>query len=198
MGTIIQGYPKSKKNKSEKRNGRYSKKEVIPMEKHEQQKIVNRSIKEFTNKGDLITLDMLFKKDLEKKKKFEEYYAKNKDEVNNLIILGLEDFEIIKWEEFCEKIIDTFNEKKEMDELPEKFWGAEEQELRTEIKEWAEFYENEEDEQTEDVMELEERPFVKIEGDEDDYFVVFKKDTNLEDISELEELIQEKMEKNQA
>ena len=84
MGTIIQGYPKSKKNKSEKRNGRYSKKEVIPMEKHEQQKIVNRSIKEFTNKGDLITLDMLFKKDLEKKKKFEEYYAKNKDEVNNI------------------------------------------------------------------------------------------------------------------
>ena len=51
------------------------------MERHEEQKIINRSIKEFTDKGYLITFDFLFKKDEEKKKRFEDFYKKNKSEI---------------------------------------------------------------------------------------------------------------------
>lgn len=171
------------------------------MEKYEELKVKHKSLKAFKEEGLLITFEMLFENSKEKKTQFEDFYKKKKDIVNELIIMGLENYEIQTYKEFAAFAFERYLEEKEMNSLPERFREADDSEIRKEFEEWFEFYESDEIEEDEedyrdDIIDLLNCVFVKVEGDEDDYIVSFKKDTNLEDIGELEEMIEEEIKKN--
>lgn len=166
------------------------------MEAYERQKIVNRSMDEFIKSGLLITFEKVFKKDPLAKEVLNKMYKEDResrDKVNNIIFTGLKDLKIRTSEEFITDFYETYKELKEENSLPESFWGAEDQEIKKEYEEWAMFYENTEDENAEDVTDIMRAAFVKVEGRENDYFVSFTNDTNLEDIEELEELLREEL-----